>query len=58
MYSFYRFATVKMGIHLCYKWDKPKSMVKVVLLQSTVFSFELNYQPKSWINSIHLLRSV
>ena len=29
MYSFYRFATVKMGIHLCYKWDKPKSMVKV-----------------------------
>ena len=20
---------VKMGIHLCYKWDKPKSMVKV-----------------------------
>ena len=30
MYSFYRFATVKMGIHLCYKWDKPKSMVKVV----------------------------
>ena len=22
-------ASVKMGIHLCYKWDKPKSMVKV-----------------------------
>ena len=21
--------SVKMGIHLCYKWDKPKSMVKV-----------------------------
>ena len=20
---------VKMGIHLCYKWDKPKAMVKV-----------------------------
>ena len=31
MYSFYRFATVKMGIHLCYKWDKPKSMVKALL---------------------------
>ena len=32
MYSFYRFATVKMGIHLCYKWDKPKSMVKVAFI--------------------------
>lgn len=21
--------SVKMGIHLCYKWDKPKEMVKV-----------------------------
>ena len=21
--------SVKMGIHLCYKWDKPKAMVKV-----------------------------
>jgi len=50
---------VKMGVRLCYKWDEPKSVVKVAERKtSSLALLELNYQPKSWINSIHLLRSV
>merc|ERR1712038_254507 len=58
-FSFAFFVEVKMGVRLCYKWDEPKSVVKVAEREtSSLALLELNYQPKSWINSIHLLRSV
>jgi len=49
-----------MGIHLCYKWDKPNEMVQVVSvgLQSNVSHVKLSSQLKSWMNSIHLFKSV
>ena len=52
--------SVKMGIHLCYKWDKPKEMVKVekYLCVFNKMSLGLFSQLKSWINSIHLFKSV